>query len=135
MGKPLETWFSLAVVVLGLNCLLKSCFFNLDASLYLGSLLIFIGVASFLQTLFLFSIDIFYPWYIFSLAFASLMVFSLFRQKIHLKLFGIITLEVLILFMYKYALLSKVVFYVINIMYLSLVALLFIRTFKKNTRG
>ena len=79
IGKPLEIWFSVGVIILGFNSLLKSWFFQLDSSLYIGSMLIFIGIASLIQNFFMIDLSLFYPWYIFSLAFASLMVFSIFR--------------------------------------------------------
>lgn len=135
IGKPIEEWFSIGVLILGFNSLLKSWFFELDSSLFIGSMLIFIGVASFIQNFFLFNLSEFYPWYIFSLAFASLMVFSIFRQKIHFKLFVIVCLEVIILFIYKLGWLPKIFFYVINTLYLLFIVMLFIISIRKNTRS
>lgn len=135
IGKPLEIWFSVGVIILGFNSLLKSWFFQLDSSLYIGSMLIFIGIASLIQNFFMIDLSLFYPWYIFSLAFASLMVFSIFRQKIHFKLFVIVCLEVIILLIYKLRLLPKVLFYVINTLYLIFILFLLIRSIRKNTRS
>lgn len=135
VGNFLEEWFSLAVLLLGFNSLLKSWFFELDSSLYIGSVFIFIGVSFLIQNFFLFSLSEFYPWYIFSLAFGSLMVFSIFRQKIHFKLFVIVCLEVIILFIYKLGWLPKVLFYVINTLYLLFILMLFIISIRKNTRS
>lgn len=135
IGKPLEIWFSVGVIILGFNSLLKSWFFQLDSSLYIGSMLIFIGIASLIQNFFMIDLSFFYPWYIFSLAFASLMVFSIFRQKIHFKLFVIVCLEVIILLIYKLRLLPKVLFYVINTLYLIFILFLLIRSIRKNTRS
>lgn len=135
IGKPLEIWFSVGVIILGFNSLLKSWFFQLDSSLYIGSMLIFIGIASLIQNFFMIDLSFFYPWYIFSLGFASLMVFSIFRQKIHFKLFVIVCLEVIILLIYKLRLLPKVLFYVINTLYLIFILFLLIRSIRKNTRS
>lgn len=135
IGNPIEEWFSLAILILGFNSLLKSWFWELDSSLFIGSMLIFIGVASLIQNFFMFDIENFYPWYIFSLSFASIMVFSIFRQKTHLKLFVISCLEVIILFIYKARLLPNILFYVINTLYLLFILTLFIRSYKKNTRS
>ena len=135
IGKPLEIWFSVGVIILGFNSLLKSWFFQLDSSLYIGSMLIFIGIASLIQNFFMIDLSFFYPWYIFSLAFASLMVFSIFRQKIHFKLFVIVCLEVIILLIYKLRLLPKVLFYVINTLYLIFILFLLIRSIRKTTRS
>ena len=135
IGKPIEEWFSLAILILGFNSLLKSWFWELDSSLFIGSMLIFIGVASLIQNFFMFDIENFYPWYIFSLSFASIMVFSIFRQKIHFKLFVIVCLEVIILFIYKLGWLPKIFFYVINTLYLLFIVMLFIISIRKNTRS
>lgn len=134
INQPFEIWFSAAVSLLGINVLLKGWFFELDSCMYLASFLIFVGIASYIQDFFMIDAAVFYPWYIFALAFASLMVFSIFRQKIHLKLFVIVCIEVLLLFLYKFFVLPKLIFYVINSLYLLAILLFFINSIRKNAK-
>ena len=135
VNKPIECWFSLVCVILSFNLFIRSYFFGLDSSLYIASFLLFTGVSSYFQNFFMIPFYLFYPWYVLSFAYASFMVFSIFQQKIHLKLFALIGVEVIILFIFKLGFLPNTFFYAINITYISFLLYLFCRAFKKNSRS
>ena len=116
-----EIWFFLALILIAIPFLVKSYLFNVDASAYLGSQLLFCGIMGGLSKVFMLHFSVVYPWYIFSFAFASFIVFVFFRQNIHFKIFAIITVEVLILLMYKLNFLNYLAFWIVNGIYLAYV--------------
>ncbi len=133
-GEIFEYWFSLALLIIGIIFLIKSFMFELDSSLYISSFLIFLSASTFVEHFFMFDSNYFYPWHIFALAFASLAVFIVFRQRIHLKIFAVLGLEVLLLLIYKNYLLPETIFYCINGVYLAAIVLMIIVSLKKNTK-
>lgn len=114
-----EIWFFLALILIAIPFLVKSYLFYVDASAYLGSQLLFCGIMGGLSKIFMLDFSIVYPWYIFSFAFASFVVFAFFRQNIHFKIFAIITVEVLILLMYKLNFLNYLAFWIVNGIYIA----------------
>lgn len=129
-----EIWFFLALFLISIPFLVKSYFFYVDASMYVGCMLLFCSMVGFLSNIFLLDFSLVYPWYIFSLAFASFMVYLIFRQNIHFILFAIISIEVLILLLRKLAIFSSTVFYVLNACYLIILFMLFMSRVSKSSR-
>lgn len=129
-----DVWFSLGLVFISLPLFCRSIYFKSDSSLWASSLLIWCGIAGIYKNAYFVDMSLFYPIYIFSLSFASFIVYVFFRQKIHFKLFALILLEVIILLSYKLNYLPKHIFLLVNIAYLSALALWFIVRFLLNTR-
>lgn len=129
-----DVWFSLALVFVSFPLFCRSIYFNSDSSLWASSLLIWCGIAGIYNNVYLVSMSMFYPIYIFSVSFASFIVYVFFRQKIHFKLFALILLEVIILMSYKLNYLPNNIFLLINICYCTLLVLWFIIRLSINTR-
>lgn len=129
-----DVWFSLALVFLSLPVFVRSIYFKSDSSLWVSSLLIWCGISGIFKNAFLIDMSLFYPAYIFSLSFASFVVFLFFRQKIHLKLFALILFEVIILVSYKLNYIPSVVFLFANISYCTIIAVWFVVRLLINTR-
>ena len=127
-------WFSLALVFISLPLFFRSLFFHSDSSLYSSSLLLWCGIAGIFKNVYMVDMALFYPIYIFAPAFASFIVFVVFRQKIHFKLFALIFLEVIILISYKLNYIPSQIFLLINICYLTALGLWFIVRLSINTR-
>ncbi len=98
-----KIWFSTALVLVAVMLLLTSAFFVQDSKLWLGSFFMLAGVFGVYKQFYGFDLFNVYPVYIFIFGLASLIVFAIFRQNIHLKVFVICTLEVLLLGIYKFA--------------------------------
>ena len=98
-----KIWFSTALGLVAITLLLASAFFVQDSKLWLGSLLMLSGVFGVYKQFYGFNLFNVYPVYIFIFGLASLIVFVIFRQNIHLKVFVICSLEVLLLGIYKFA--------------------------------
>ena len=130
-----EVWFSLAISLISVPILIKSIYFNLDSKLWLGSFLLFNGLLGMVKYFFNFSFELIYPIYILTIGLASFSVFTIFRQNIHLKVFVICFFEVLLLDIYKFALITFVEFLLIQIIFVVFVLTnLFVRA-KINTRS
>lgn len=98
-----KIWFSTALVLVAIILLLASAFFVQDSKLWLGSLLMLSGVFGVYKQFYGFNLFNVYPVYIFIFGLASLIVFVIFRQNIHLKVFVICSVEVVLLGIYKFA--------------------------------
>ena len=118
-----EYWFSISCVLIGLYSLLYCAMYKLDSSLYYGTLIIWLGILSFMQLYLSYTLAYYYPTYMLSFAFASLAVFALFRQKIHFKLFAFFVFECILLIVYKINILNIYWLIAINGIYLLLIAL------------
>ena len=129
-----EVWFSLACVFIGLYSLLYYAMFKLDSSLYYGTLVLGVGVASFFRHSFMYSFGYFYPVYFFCFALASFAVFAVFRQKIHFKLFAILFVECILLIVYKLNYLNFASLAIINGIYLIILGINAILRIRKNLK-
>lgn len=132
--KIAEIWFFLALFLISIPLIVKSYLFYVDASLYMGSCLFFCAIIGFISRIFLIDLSVIYPLYIFSLGFASLMVFLNFRQNIHFILFAIISIEVIILYIRKAQLISSTAFYIVNIGYLIILFMMVMNRVSKTSR-
>ena len=132
--KLREYWFSISCFFIGLYSLLYCSMYKLDSSFYYGALIINIAFCSFLQYYLKYNFNMFYPFYIFCFALASFAVFVLFRQKIHFKLFAILSIECILLIVYKFKYLDIVQMLLINIFYLVLIALNITFRIKRNLK-
>ena len=130
--KPI--WFSLLLLLIGIYSLFYAYFFRLDSEAYYGFLLIFISVVSTISFYKQFSFGLIYPAYILCFALSHFLVFVLFRQKIHLKLFAILFLICILIAGYKlnYLKLYSVLILVIAILALTVISAVF--RLKKNLR-
>ncbi len=98
-----KIWFSTSLVFMSVLLLLRSAFFVQDSKLWLGSFLMLCGVFGVYRQFYDMNLFIIYPIYILIFGLASLIVFAIFRQNIHLKVFVLSILEVLLLSIYKFA--------------------------------
>ena len=98
-----RVWFSSALVLVSIMLLFRSAIFVQDSKLWLGSFLLLSGVFGVYKQFYGINLFMTYPVYIFIFGLSSLIVFAIFRQNIHLKVFVICSLEVLLLGVYKFA--------------------------------
>ena len=125
-----EVWFSLAIILISVPTLIKAIYFNLDSKLWLGSFLLLNGILGVVKNEMNLSFSIIYPIYILTIGLASFSVFAIFRQNIHLKVFVICFFEVLLLGIYKFALITFVEFLLIH----KTCSYLLVNTMERNER-
>ena len=121
--KLREYWFSISCFFIGLYSLLYCSMYKLDSSFYYGALIINIAFCSFLQYYLKYNFNMFYPFYIFCFALASFAVFVLFRQKIHFKLFAILSIECILLIVYKLKYLNWWTLLIVNSLFIALIGI------------
>ncbi len=130
-----EIWFSLALLFLSFPTLIKSAFFVQDSKLWIGSFLLFTSIFNMYKHFYGLEFKLIYPIYILIFGISSFLVFAIFRQNIHLKVFVICVFEVILLSIYKFAYINLFEFVFVQICFLFFVlANLLIRA-KINTRS
>lgn len=129
-----EYWFSTICVGIGVYSLLYYIMYKLDSSLYYGTLILNLGISSFVQQYFNFNFAYFYPIYILCFALASFAVFAIFRQNIHFKIFAFLTFEGILLIVYKIKILGMLSLLIINGVYLLIIGLNILLRIKRNLR-
>ncbi|MEG1752229.1 MAG: hypothetical protein RR140_03875 [Clostridia bacterium] len=127
-------WFWLALFFCGIPLLLKAVFFMADASLLSGSILCLTGICGVVTNLLTLSVFQTLPWLALCFATAHLIVFFVFRQNIHVKIFAIIACLVLILFMKEIFGIGLVAFWCLICFYLVIILTLSVISIYKNTR-
>lgn len=132
--KCMYYWFSFACFFIGQYSLMYYMMYKLDSSLYYGTLSVLIGIISFVQHYFALSLSFYYPFYFLSASFASFAVFVLFRQKIHFKLFAFLSLECILLMLYKLSHINFWQLVTLNGIYLLITGLNFAFRIKKNLK-
>lgn len=130
-----KIWFSTALVFVAISLLLRSAFFVQDSKLWLGSFFMLCGVFGVYKTFYGINLSIIYPIYILIFGLASFIVFVIFRQNIHLKVFVICSLEVLLLGVYKFAYVSLWEFIFLQVALLLFVSLNMAKRANINTRS
>lgn len=111
-------WFSMALIFISIPTLIECAFFKLDSKLWFGSFLMFCGVFGVIKTILGLSFSFVYPMYILIVGLSSFLVFAIFRQNIHLKVFVISFFEVLLLGIYKFAYVTLIEFWLLQIAFL-----------------
>ena len=96
-------WFSLALYVLSIKILVRSFALRQDSSLFFGIMLLWLSVCGAVRMFFEPEVLLMVILYISSICFASLSVFLIFRQNIHLKVVAIFSIEVILLGVLKYS--------------------------------
>ena len=112
-------WFSTFLIMSSIPLFIKSLYFLQDSKLWLASLLLQFGIFGVLCQNFKLTIDMIYPMYVLIFGFSSFLVFVIFRQKIHLKVFVICVLEVVLLGIFKFEYISLVEFLFLQIVFLT----------------
>ena len=113
--KLYNVWFSLALIFVSIPTLIKSAYYNLDSKLWFGVFFILSGILGiYLQSKNL-DIQNFYYLYILLFGVSSLLVFSIFRQNIHLKVFVFSFFEVLLLVIQRLKLLTSFEFWLVQV--------------------
>ena len=128
-------WFSIALYFLSIKLIIRGFALMQDSSLFFGVLLLcfsMVGVANYYWKLKTLSLLILY---ISSFCFASLSVFLIFRQNIHLKVVAIFLLEVLLLVVLNCSLINSFWFWILQSLMLFFVILSLIKRAKYNTRS
>ncbi len=128
-------WFSLFITLVSIPILIKSAYFVQDSKLWLGTFLLFTGIFGFYKTFYGLSLKLVYPMYILIFGLASFIVFAIFRQNIHLKVFVICLLEVVLLGIYKFAYITLLEFWFIQIALVIFVLTSLLVRAKINTRS
>lgn len=128
-------WFSLALYVLSIKLLVRSFVLRQDSSLFFGIMLLWLSVCGAVRMFFEPEVLLMVILYISSICFASLSVFLIFRQNIHLKVVAIFSIEVILLGVLKYSLLNGLWFWIVQSAYIIFILLSIIKRAKYNTRS
>lgn len=132
--KCMYYWFSFACFFIGQYMLVYYLMYKLDSSLHFCVFATLLGVFSFVQQYKNLSFDFFYPMYILCVSLASFAVFVQFRQKIHFKLFAFLSLECILLMLYKLSQISFWQLVMLNGIYLVAVGLNLAFRIRKNLK-
>ena len=130
-----KVWFSLALILISIPILIKSMYYVLDSKLWFGSFLLLCGVFGVFKTFYGLEFTFIYPIYILIFGLSSFLVFAIFRQNIHLKVFVICFFEVVLLSIYKFAYISLTEFCFIQAAFLIFVLTNMLVRAKINTRS
>lgn len=131
----IDAWFSVSLIFISISLLVRSICFVQDSKLWFGSFLLFVGIFGIFTYFYNLPFKLTYPIYILIFGFSSFLVFAIFRQNIHLKVFVLCFFEVLLLSIYKFAYLTLLEFCILQTFYLLFViSKLFVRA-KINTRS
>ena len=120
---------------LSIPILIKSAYFVQDSKLWLGSFLMFIAIFNIYVHFYGLSFENIYPVYILIFGLSSFLVFAIFRQNIHLKVFVICIFEVLLLSIYKFAYITIIEFIFIQVLFILFVITNMLVRAKINTRS
>lgn len=118
-----NVWFSIFLIFVSILLNIKATYFKYDSKLWLGSFLFFNGAFNIFKYFEGLKLEDVYMIYILIFGIASLHVFVVFRQKIHLKVFVFSAIEVLLLGILKFTYFSKFEFWYLQIMFLVYTAL------------
>lgn len=127
-GSAYKIWFSIFLFLTAGVYIIKGVFFHLDASILLG---LFFLVWSILSGIIFFTTIEFLPQaYLFGFSLACLIVYVIFRQKIHLVLFVLLFIEMLLLVGFK-VFTFKQFFWILQSIYAIFIVVLLIYAIKK----
>lgn len=107
LTKLYSVWFSLALIFISIPTLIKSAYYNLDSKLWFGVFFMLSGIVGIYMKSINIDIQNYYYMYILMIGVSSLLVFSFFRQNIHLKVFVFSFFEVLLLVIQRLKLLTS----------------------------
>ena len=107
-------WFSLALIFIAVPMLVKSAYYNLDSKLWFGVFFMLSGILGIYMKSINSDIQNFYYMYILLFGISSLLVFSIFRQNIHLKVFVFSFFEMLLLVIQRLKLLTSFEFWLVQ---------------------
>ena len=111
LPNMINIWFSLFLVFISILLLAKAFVFMHDSKLWLGIFLLYTGCFNIIKYLANFKFGDIYWVYILTFGVASLHVFVVFRQKIHLKVFVFSAIQVLLLGILKFAYIDEFEFW------------------------
>ena len=129
-----NSWFYYILLFIAVCEYSRAFYLNLDSSLFLGSILFFVGWTGIVKDILNIPFSYIYPLYIFAFAFASFMNYTFFRQNIHLKIFAIISVLVIILILYKLNILSFITTIILLSAYLLFLIIVIRFVWRKNQR-
>ena len=133
---PLKrAWFSIFMIFFSIPLFFKSAFFVQDSKLWAGCFLLLCGTFGVYLNLYDLPLSVYYPIYILIFGLSSFIVFALFRQNIHLKVFVLCFLQVLLLCIYKFAYISLIDFIILQIAFALFVLTRLLIRAKINTRS
>ena len=128
-------WFSLFILFLSITLLIKSAFFVQDSKLWFGSFLLFVAIFNIYIHFYNLRLAIVYPLYILIFGLSSFLVFAVFRQNIHLKVFVICLFEVILLDIYKFDYINMIEFIFIQVAFILFILTNMLVRAKINTRS
>ena len=105
--KLYNVWFSLALIFVSIPTLIKSAYYNLDSKLWFGVFFMLSGILGIYMKSLNVDIQNFYYMYFLMFGMSSFLVFSIFRQNIHLKVFVFSFFEVLLFSIQRLKLLTS----------------------------
>ena len=135
MYRLYNIWFSIALTLISIPTLIQSVVYKLDSKLWFGSFLMQCGVFGIVKTTLNLSMADVYPIYILIIGLSSFLVFAIFRQNIQLKVFVISFFEVLLLGIYKFAYVTLMEFWLLQIAVLMFIFTNLLVRAKINTRS
>lgn len=95
-----KNWFSFALIALALMIFPRYIFYGIDTNLWVGLLLILFGAFGILADFYKLNLIFNFVGYLTCIAISSLIIFLLFRQIFHFKIFTFSLLSVIILVVY-----------------------------------
>ncbi len=120
-------WFSIAILLIGGLLILKSIFYNLDSSLFLGILLFLFGMLGIFNLYFDFNNLL--GLYFCVISFSSIIIFFIFRQKFYLVLFSMFAIEGFLVILLNELKVEVVFFWAVQGIYILIILLLLYYTF------
>lgn len=129
-----DLWFFIFSFFCGSYLLLKAFLFKSDSSLYLGSLLLFIGLFGFFVNLFSLKYEVVFM--LGAVAFASLGVFVFFKQFLHLILAFMFMYEAFLNYLFLSNSINLTIFLTLNLIllfiFLFICAIIFVKLNKRS---
>ena len=132
-GEFFRAWFSLACLLLGVWCLIKSTFFHLDSSFWLGVCLVFVALIGFLNAYFVLEMDNLPVFYTLAPVYASVFTGIFYKNLVHLKISFAILLEDFLILVYINRMISLLAF-VLSTIALVTIIIGGIYVFKRKTK-
>lgn len=127
-------WFSFVLLFIGAYSLLYSHLYGLDSYLYYGTLLLLLGLTTYIRSVNNIPLGRFYPIYILAVSLSHLSVFVKFRQNIHFKLFAILLVQGILLVSFKFKVVSLKLALILSLVLWLMVFINIVYRLKRNLR-
>lgn len=129
-----KNWFSFALIALALMIFPRYIFYGIDTNLWAGLLLILFGAFGILADFYKLNIIFRVVGYLSCVAISSMIIFLLFRQIFHLKIFTFSLLFVIILVVYAKGLINLWAMILLVVLTSSIAIIFAVKAIISNTR-